>query len=112
MPVRAFPEELVTVGAFEEVVEPLVGAGRDARPGLLFIDVDEFAAAPHAAGFIGVRKVEFGADVTELFVDSEGGRNPECADFAADDRPAIEEHAVSGEEDATALLRLANEVGI
>ena len=111
-PVGAFPEELVAVAAFEEVVEPFVGAGRDAVAGLLFIDLDQLTAATHAAGFIGVRKVEFGADVTELFVDGEGGRNPEGADFAADDRAAIEEHAVSGKEYAAELLGLADEFGI
>ena len=109
---RAFPEELVAVGAFEEVVEPFVSAGRDARAGLFFVDLDQFAAAPHAAGFIGVREVEFGADVTELFLNGKRGGNPEGANFAADDRAAIEEHAVGGEKYAAELLRLANEVGI
>ena len=57
LPVGAFPEELVAVGAFEEVVQPLVGAGRDAVAGLLFIDLDELSAASHAARFVGGREV-------------------------------------------------------
>ena len=57
LPVGAFPEELVAVGALKELVEPLVGAGRDALAGSFFVDFDEFAAATHAAGFVGVRKI-------------------------------------------------------
>ena len=94
LPVGAFPEELVAAGAFEKVVEPFVGAGRDAVAGVFFIDLDELAAATHAAGLVGGRKVEFGAEVTELLMDGEGGRNPEGADLAADDGAAIEEHAL------------------
>ena len=36
---------------------------------MFFIDLDELAAATHAAGFVGGREVEFGAKVGELFVD-------------------------------------------
>ena len=79
---------------------------------MFFVDLNEWAAAAHAAGFISVREVEFGADISELFLDCQGGWNPEGADFAADDRAAIEEHAVGGEEDAAALLSLADEFGI
>ena len=112
LPVGAFPEELVTVCAFEEFVEPFVGAGRDAVADLFFVYLGEFAAAAHAAGFVGDGEVEFGADVAELFVHGEGGRNPEGADFAADDGAAVEEKAVGGEEDAAVLLGFADEFSV
>ena len=112
LPVGAFPEELVAGGAFEKFVEPFVGAGRDAVADLFFIYFDQFAAASHAAGFVGGGKVEFGADVAELFVHGEGGRNPEGADFAADDGTAVEQEAVGSEEDAAVLLGFADEFGV
>jgi hypothetical protein len=55
--VSASPEELVAVGALEEVGEPFVRCGRDAVAGLLFIDLDELAAATHAGGFTSVKDV-------------------------------------------------------
>ena len=45
-------------------------------------------------------------------MNGESGGNPEGADFAADDGPAFEEHAVGGEEYAAELLGLAHEVSV
>lgn len=109
----AFPKELVTVGAFEKLVEPFIGARWDAIADLFLIDFDEFAAAAHAAGFKrGFGKVEFGADVTELLQRSKRGRNPQRADFAANDRAAVEKEAVGGEKDSTELLGFADKLGV
>lgn len=112
LPVGAFPEELVAVCAFEEFVEPFVGAGRDAVADLFFVHFDEFAAAAHAAGFVGGGEVEFGADVAELFVLGEGGRNPDGANLVANDWSTVEEKAVGGEEDSAVLLGFADEFGV
>ena len=52
-PMGAFPEELVAVCAFKKFVEPFVGAGRDPVAELFLVYCDQFAAAAHAAGFVG-----------------------------------------------------------
>ena len=86
----AIPEQLTALGAFEELVEPFVGARRDAVPDFFFVDFDELTPAAHAAGLICFREVEFSTDVSKLFEHGESRRDPKCPDLIADDRPAVE----------------------
>jgi len=108
---RAVPEELVAGRAFEILVEPESGAGRDSVPNDLRIDLAQFATAVHAAGCPKCQG-ELATYKIELILDGQSRCDPESAHVLLLDEATIHERTVGREKSVALVLSRLHSLGV